>query len=163
MFGLMCVVMAIALFSTITAVTINHIPVDAIIATKTQSRVQTGVTTLAEGAARYIKSVTDVNGNANLPPPGTDLSAVIQPAFTFIPPAPQGMAWTVVSSSYSGLPAIAICLQPSGSVEPGIQRGIDAAKKQFSPAATFVGSSCQLMTNGVGAHLTYWVLANHHG
>lgn len=163
MFGLMCVVMAIALFSTISAITINHIPVDAIIATKTQSRIQTGMTTLAEGSARYIKSVTDVNGNANLPPPGTDLSAALQPAFAFIPPAPPGMAWTVVSALYSGLPAVAICLQPSGAVEPGIQRGIDAAKKQFSPAAMFIGGSCQLTANGAGAHMTYWVLANHHG
>ena len=163
MFGLMSVILSIALFSTFAATVINYIPVDAIIASKTQSRVLTGMETLAEGSARYIRSVTDVNGNAALPQPGTEMSSLLQPGFAFIPAAPKGMTWSVTSSTYSGLPAIAICLQPNGVVEPGIQRGIESAKRHLPPAAAFLGAGCQLTVDGAGAHMTYWVVANHHG
>lgn len=161
MFSLITAIVSIALFSAIAAVTINHIPVDALITFKAREKTQEGLRSLAAGANRYIKSVTSVNGVPTLPAPGTDLSAYIQPAFAFIPAAPAGMNWSIRSSSYAGLPAVAICLEPSSQIDEATRRGIASVQGQFPAAALFVSSSCGAQSNGSGAYLTYWVVASH--
>lgn len=163
MFSILMVIVSIALFATVTLVTINYIPIDALIAFKARSKAQEGLQSLAAGSVRYIKSVTDVNGITTLPAPGTDLSATLQPTFAFIPVAPSGMGWKVESSTYSGMPAVAICLFPSGTIDDATQRGVASVRAQFPAAAVFVSSNCQAVSNGTGAYVTYWVIANHHG
>lgn len=161
MFGLVMAIISIALFSAVTLVTMNYIPIDALIASKARAKTQEGMQALAAGSARYIKSVTDINGVATLPAPGTDLSGVIQPNFAFIPAAPAGMSWSILSSSYSGLPAIAICLQPVSTIDEATRRGVVSVQGQFPAAAVFVNSGCEALSNGSGAHVTYWVIASH--
>src|SRR3989344_1051008 len=135
MFRILMVIVSIALFATVTLVTINYIPIDALIAFKARSKEQEGLQSLAAGSVRYIKSVTDVNGITTLPAPGTDLSATLQPTFAFIPVAPSGMSWKVESSTYSGMPAVAICLFPSGAIDDATQRG--GSSTSWSPHLTW--------------------------
>lgn len=161
MFGLVMAIISIALFSAIALVTMNHIPIDALIASKARAKTQEGMQSLAAGSVRYIKSVTDVNGVVSLPAPGTDLSGVIQPNFAFIPAAPTGMTWSIHSATYSGLPAVAICLQPVSTIDEATRRGVASVQGQFPAAAVFVNSSCEALSNGSGGHVTYWVIASH--
>ena len=161
MFSLITAIVSIALFSIIAAVSINHIPVDALITFKAREKTQEGLRALASGSVRYIKSVTTTNGVTTLPAPGTDLTGIIQPTFAFIPAAPSGMSWSIRSSSYSGLPAVEICLQPVSVIDEATRRGVVSVQSQFPAAAVFVNSSCGAISNGSGAHLTYWVLAAH--
>lgn len=161
MFSLLMVLMSVVMFSAVTLVTMNYIPVDALVAHKARTKAQTGMQALAAGAVRYIKTVTDVDGVTSLPAPGTDLASIIQPAFAFIPAPPAGMAWSVTSANYSGLPAIAICLYPTASVDEVIARGAASIQNQFPPSAMFVANTCQSQANGAGSHVTYWVVASH--
>lgn len=163
MFSLLMVLISIAMLSAITLATINYIPVDALIAYKARIKAQDGIKQISEGSIRYIKSVTDIDGNVFLPAPGTDLLSTIQPRFAFIPPAPVGMAWSIESSSYAGMPSIAICLYPVSTMNEVIARGVSSVKNNFSSAAIFVGDSCNATSNGSGSYVTYWVIAGHHG
>ncbi|CAN7638616.1 hypothetical protein LJR129_004926 [Acidovorax sp. LjRoot129] len=163
MFSILMVLMSIAMFTALTAATLSYLPVDALIAYKARSKAQDGLHRLSDGAIRYIKSVSDGNGNVALPAPGTDLIPTLQPTFAFLPPAPQGMAWSVQSSQYAGLPAVAICLYPQIAVENAVASGVKSAKAGFPAQAMFVGTSCNAVSNSEGAYVTYWVIANHHG
>ena len=162
MFGLLMALMSIAMLSAVSVAMVNYMPVDALIAYKARTKTHDGFKQIASGAVRYIKSVSDANGNAFLPAPGTDLSTALQPAFVYIPPAPAGMAWSVVSSSYGGWPAIAICLHPQSTVDPVVARGVLSVQPQFPSASMFVSSTCNAVANSTGNNVTYWVIANHH-
>ena len=163
MFGLLMVLMTIVMFAALTALTINYIPIDALMAFKARTQAQEGMEAIAEGSVRYIKSVTDIDGYTALPAPGTPLNSIIQPTFAFLPKAPHGMSWTVESATYSGLPAVAICLHPIAQVDPVTQRGVVSMVNHFPAAAMFVGSECKALANGAGSSVTYWVVAQHHG
>lgn len=163
MFGLIMVLLSIAMMSAFTMATITYFPMDALLAHKARTKAREGIEVLSSGAIRYIKVVTDANGVTTLPPNGTDLSQVLQPNYAFIPPAPNGMEWSIVSSFYSGLPAISICLKPMGQLDDATQRGVESIKAQFPSAAMFVSSQCQAQANATGSYVTFWVVANHHG
>lgn len=162
MHALIMSILAIGLLASVTLMTLNYLPVDALQASKSRARAQQGFDALSAGSIRYIKSLTDPNGMVSLPAGGVEISGAIQPAFGFIPPAPNGMQWSVFSAHYSGLPAIAICLHPlSGNVEPAVLRGALSVKAEYPSAAVFVSDSCLSSPNPNGKSLTYWVVANH--
>lgn len=162
MFSIILTIIGIALTTALAALWVNYSPITAAISLKSRTLAESGLKALHDGSVRYIKSVTDVDGIAHLPAPGTNLHLQLQPAFVFFPAAPTNMEWTVQSAMYGGYPAIAICLKPTGLLDPAAARGVISIKNQFSPTAIFSGEGCGITGNGQGTHITYWVIAQHH-
>lgn len=162
MFSIILSIIGIALVSALAALFVNYSPIDATISLKSRTLAENGIKALHDGSVRYIKSITDADGIVHLPAPGTNLHLQLQPAFVFFPAAPANMQWTAQSAMYGGYPAIAICLTPTGLIDPAAARGVISIKNQFAPTAIFSGESCGLTSNGQGTHITYWVIAQHH-
>ncbi|MBV7542139.1 hypothetical protein [Acidovorax sp. sic0104] len=162
MFGLLMVMFSIVLFSAVSVMAINYLPVDALLTMNARTNAVDGFTSLSGGAARYIRSVTDADGVAHLPAPGVDLTSALQPGYVFIPRAPKGMDWSIQSGVFQGLPAIGICLYPVGTIDEPTVRGVNSAMRKLPQAAAFASGGCNAQVNSGGAFVTYWVVANHH-
>ncbi|MFN9470807.1 hypothetical protein [Acidovorax sp.] len=166
MYSVLTMVFSIVLMSIIATMTVNHIPIDALIAKRAREQAIEGYQALGAGAGRYILSVKDAEGVIHLPPPGQDLANVLAPGFVFIPQPPKRMDWSIQTSSYLGMQAIAICLFPKDEAEQPEKAavlGATQARNFFPPAAIFVSSHCNATSNSDGGrYTTYWVLAAHH-
>lgn len=165
MFSLLMMVLTIVFMSIIATISVNHIPIDALIAKRAREQAVEGHLSLSAGVVRYIRSVKDADGVFHLPPAGHDLAEVLSPGFVFIPQPPKHMDWSIQTSSYMGLQAIAICLFPKNegpAPEAATLRGVAQARNVFPQAAMFVGDQCNALTNSEGGHYTtYWIVAAH--
>ncbi len=163
MFSLIIVVISIALLASITAVTINYMPVDAQQRQLIQKEAEYGFKSLEGSVTRYLKANKDGAGNIIYPGDGVNLMSVVAPTYGFLPAdVRKQMTWEITTGQVSAMNAVGICLRPTAE-STNIQREVlTHLKDQLPVGSAYLGSACNATSNVVGgSHLTYWIALQH--
>ena len=164
MFGLVILIITIALAAIVSSMVVSHIPLVAYQQSKVRAQILAGTTTIQAGMSRYLNTIRDTAGIPVYPGDGADMTALLEPAHTFIPPSIRGMVWELknVKTPYLGYsPGMYICLKPNNNTEPEsfMLSAIESVMRDLPPAAAFLSDKCGATSNVPGGtYLTYWTL-----
>lgn len=178
MFSLVIIVITIGLMAAVIATTINYVPMEAQQRQQMSKEVDRGIKALDCAVTRYLNSWRYAPDSDIKPLPAGDLSAVVAPAFGFMPAAVRKeLTWAVTSSTLPGTAvptpanpgsasatgaAVAICVRPISSSTPLQREVLALLQTQYPVGSAFIGSACNATANVAnGAFLTYWVPASH--
>lgn len=163
MFNIILVVIGLALVAAVTTVTLNYVPVEALLTAKMQREAEQGLESLEGAVVRYLDLNRGPDGNVQYPGDGVNMVNAVHPAYGFIPaPVQKEMVWDLQTGTYAGQPAVGICLAPSAISTP-MQRGTMARMQARSPiGSTIISTSCFSASNtSGGGYLTRWIPLSH--
>jgi len=151
---LIIAVIAIALYAAMSVTSMNYIPAGTAYKKEVKAFVTSGAEALKGAAEEYYTN------NAALADETSDLT----PGYVLIPPAPNGLAWSVGSGAYDlTFNGTYACL--SGSITAPQFEGIQASLGYFSPQAYAISDVCgtQVASHDPGPYastpsaLTIWL------
>ncbi len=164
MVSLILVVISIALLASVAAVTINHIPADALVRQQMHKEAEAGLQTTINGVGRYLNSTRDGSGNIIYPGDGVNVAPLFAPNYGFMPAdVSKQMTWEVMTAHLNqDLPAVAICLRPIDISSTTQVETLEQLRGRMPVGSTFVSNACGAISNTVGGtHLTHWLPLAH--
>lgn len=163
MVSLILVIISIALMATMLTATISYLPADAVYRQSIQKETDYGIRLLEMGATRYMDGNRGSDGSIIYPGTGVDLKPLIYPQYGFIPQdVKQSITFSVITASYGGAPAVAICAYPKDTPTDSTRRIMANLRSAMPQNSAYVANSCGATADVAnGAYLTYWLVISH--
>lgn len=165
MYHLILVITSIILSAAMATAFINYTPLDALNNYRIYAEAQKGVDLAHATIVNYLESNLDENGLVIYPGNSVDMKGLITLEYGYLPSGIKGAyQWAIQSSTYQGLEAIGVCLDPiEANPSAAMTSALKSAKLALPENSATMNSDCFIgVDSETGTHLTYWIILSHY-